>query len=81
MRKYEPIWEKLKAAQHEQWVIVSASSVAQMQTIINMVKVEKCAAQVTRTKLDLPGFGRLEVKKDPAKLQVMFRLLNSGDLL
>ena len=81
MRRYEVIWQKLKQAQAEQWVTVSASSVSQMQTIINMVQKEKSLAQVSRKRLDLPLFGKLEIKREPELKQVSFRLLNSGDLL
>jgi nucleoid DNA-binding protein len=81
MRKYEAIWEKLKAAEADQWVLVQASSAAHVETIVNMVCIEKSAAQVTRRRLDLPAFGKLEVRRDKAKCQVSFRLKNSGDLL
>lgn len=81
MRKYEVIWQKLKQAESEQWVIVRVSSASQIQSIINMVQKEKSLAQVSRKRLDLPAFGRLEIKREPNLKQVSFRLLNSGDLL
>lgn len=81
MRKYEVIWEKLKTAQSEQWVIVSIASATHMQAVINMVQKEKSLAQVSRKRLDLPQFGRLEIKREPELKRVSFRLLNSGDLL
>ena len=81
MRRYEGIWEKLKAADPEQWVIVTVASADRIQTIINMVQVEKSTANVTRKRLDLPAYGRLEIKREPAKKQVSFRLKDSGAAL
>lgn len=81
MRKYEGIWEKLKQAEPLQWVTVSVKSAVQIQTVINMVQNEKCAANVTRKRLDLPAYGTLEIKREPAQLRVSFRLKNAGALL
>lgn len=78
MRKYETIWEKLKAADDGQWVVVSVASASMIQTIINMVQLEKSRANVTRRKLDLPSFGRLEILREPEAKRVKFRLKNSG---
>ncbi len=81
MRKYEVIWQKLKQADAEQWVVVRISSAEQMQSVINMVQKEKTLAQVSRKRLDLPAFGKLEIKREPELKRVSFRLINSGDLL
>lgn len=78
MRKYEIIWEKIKAAEHDQWVIVTVKDIYMIQTIINMVQLEKSAAHTARKGLDLPAYGKLEIKRVPDKLQVHFRLKNSG---
>ena len=81
LRRYEVIWEKIKEADHDQWVAVKFSSPSQLQTIINMVQVEKSKAHVARKQLDLPGFGKLKIRREPDKMQVLFTLANSGDLL
>ena len=79
MRKYEGIWNKIKEAAPETWVSVSVVDAGMIPTIVNMVRVEKCTQNVDRQKLDLPGFGRMEVKREPEKKRVSFRLINSGD--
>ena len=79
MRKYEVIWNKIKEAKPETWVIVSVAHAEMIPTIVNMVRVEKCTQQVSRRKLELPGFGRMEVNREPEKKRVSFRLINSGD--
>lgn len=81
MRKYEEIWEKLKRTKMDQWVMVHFKSDHQLQTIINMVKKEKCSANITRKRLDLPSFGKLVIKRDPEAKRVYFSLSNSGDAL
>lgn len=81
MRKYEVIWEKLKAADPDQWIVVSVSCEAQIQTIINMVQLEKSRANVARKALDLPAFGKLKIKREPKLLKVQFILQNSGAAL
>lgn len=83
MRKYEIIWEQIKKASGDPdvWIPVKVSNLAYMQTIINMVCVEKSAANVARKGLDLPSFGRLEIRRQPELLTVSFRLKNSGAAL
>lgn len=83
MRKYEVIWEQIKKAssEAERWVEVQASTVAYMQTIINMVQLEKSRASVARRSLDLPSFGRLEIVRKPDDRKVLFRLKDSGAAL
>lgn len=80
MRKYEVIWERIKNCDPDKWVVVNCSSVAMIQTVINMVQVEKSEQQVTRRRLDLPQFGKLAIKREPEKLRVLFQLKNSGDV-
>jgi hypothetical protein len=80
MRRYEGIWEALKKAD-EGWVTVSVKNADMIQTIINMVQVEKSRAQVARKALDLPRFGKLVIKREPEHLRVSFRLNNSGAAL
>lgn len=81
MRKYEEIWELLKKADSGQWVEVKVSQVAQIQTIINMVQVEKSKAHTARKALDLPGYGRLLIRREPDAKRVLFSLKDSGALL
>lgn len=81
MRKYEVIWDKIKKADFDIWVKVDCASAAMIQTIINMVQVEKSAANVARKGLDLPQFGRLVILREPEIKRVSFKLKNSGDAL
>jgi len=81
MRQYEGIWEKLKQANHDQWVEVRVKNPDQIQTIINMVQNEKSTANVSRKRLDLPAFGRLVIRREPDKKRVLFLLKNSGAAL
>lgn len=81
MRKYEVIWEKIKNADPDKWVVVNCASIAMIQTVINMVQVEKSAQQVTRRRLDLPQFGKLVIQREPDAKRVLFRLKNNGDAL
>lgn len=83
MRKYEVIWEQVKkaSADADRWVEVGASTVPYMQTIINMVQLEKSRANVARRNLDLPSFGRLEIIRKPEERKVLFRLKDSGAAL
>ena len=80
-RKYEAIWLRIKAAGEGRWVDVRYSSESQMQTIINMVQLEKSRANVSRKELQLPAFGRLKIDRQPEKKLVRFTLINSGDSL
>lgn len=80
MRRYETIWELLKKAEPDQWVEVKVSRPSQIQTIINMVQVEKSRAHTTRKKLDLPGYGRLQIRREPENLRVLFKLNDAGAL-
>lgn len=82
MRKYEVIWEQIKkSTDPDKWVYVNVRSVDMIQTIINMVQVEKSAANVARKGLDLPSYGRLEITREPDKMRVGFRLKNNGAAL
>lgn len=81
MRRYEVIWEKLKAADPEQWVEVKVANANHIQTIINMVQVEKSRAHTARKALDLPGYGKLMIRREPENNRVLFALKNSGALL
>lgn len=81
MRKYEVIWEKIKHAPFGKQVEVTFSTLEQMQTIINMVQLEKSRAQVNRKKLDLPMFGKLVIVRRPKELKLFFSLKDSGDAL
>lgn len=81
MRRYEQIWELLKKADPEQWVEVKVSRPEQIQTIINMVQVEKSKAHTARKALDLPGYGRLMIRREPENKRVLFALKDSGALL
>jgi hypothetical protein len=80
-RKYEVIWEKIKAADPGQWVDVSVVDTSMIQTIINMVQVEKSTANVARKRLDLPAYGKLVIRREPEKKRVGFMLKNSGAAL
>lgn len=78
-RKYETIWLKIKEnLDPEVWVTVTVSNPAMIQTVINMVQLEKSRAQTVRKKLDLPQFGTLEIRREPEKLRVHFRIKNAG---
>lgn len=81
MRKYEHIWELLKKAEPDQWVEVRVRSDHQIQTIINMVQLEKSRATKYRKSLNLPLFGKLEIRRELDKLRVSFRLTNAGHML
>jgi hypothetical protein len=81
LRKYETIWQKIKDAGEGSWVIVKFSTPAQLNTIINMVQLEKSRANVARRELELPAFGRLVILRDVSNLTVRFTLKNSGDSL
>jgi hypothetical protein len=78
LRKYEVIWEEIKNAEVDKWVNVDVKDIAMIQTIINMVQVEKSAQNVNRKRLDLPAFGKLEIRRDLDKKRVSFRLRGSG---
>lgn len=80
MRKYEAVWEQIKNAEPDKWVHVNLASSTMMQTIINMVCVEKSAAQIARKQLDLPQFGKLVILREPEKRRVSFKLKNNGDV-
>lgn len=81
MKAYDSIWEKLKTADPDQWVVVSVANADRIQTIINMVQNKKSRANVTRKQLDLPQFGRLAIRREPEKKRVSFKLVNSGAAL
>lgn len=79
MRLYERIWLKIaETADPVLWVTVSANSLDQVETIVNMVQLEKCRANNARKALELPLWGRLAIKREPAKLLVHFKLRNAG---
>jgi hypothetical protein len=80
-RKYETIWLKIKEAGEGQWVDVRFSNPGQLQTIINMVSLEKSKAQKNRKDLGMPRFGKLQIDRRPEKNMVRFTLINSGDSL
>jgi hypothetical protein len=81
--RYNEIWEALKKAQTEpgKWIVVTVMDVEMMQTIINMVQNIKSRQQTTRKGLGLPAFGKLEIRREPEKKRLLFRLKNSGDAL
>jgi hypothetical protein len=83
MRKYEVIWDKIKDADSAagQWTVVKVSNKDMISTIVNMVMQEKSNAHRLRLAIGLPGYGKLEIKREPEKLQVSFRLRNAGALL
>lgn len=81
MRKYEHIWRQLKERGSDGWIVVTVRSQESIQTIINMVQNEKSAANVSRKRLDLPAYGKLEIRREPDKLRVSFRLKDSGAAL
>lgn len=78
-RKYEAIWLRIKEnLDPEVWVTVTVSNPSMIQTVINMVQLEKSRAQTVRKSLSLPLFGTLEIKREPDKLKVHFRIKNAG---
>lgn len=78
-RKYEGIWIRIRDnLDPEVWVTVTVSNLDMIQTVINMVQVEKSRANVARRDLELPGYGILEIKREPDKLKVHFRIKNAG---
>lgn len=78
-RLYEAIWLKIaETADPELWVTVSVLSPDRMQTIINMVQLEKSRANVVRKGLGLPSWGRLEIKRDVKALKLHFKLRNAA---
>lgn len=80
---YNQIWEALKKAQSDpqKWVVVAVMDIEMMQTIINMVQNIKSRAQTTHRALGLPQYGKLEIRREPQKKRLLFRLKNSGDAL
>lgn len=81
MRKYESIWMKLKDAGYEQKVVVAFNHPDQLQTIINMVQLEKSADQKNRKAMKMPSFGRLCIERRMDKKEVVFWLKDSGALI
>jgi hypothetical protein len=81
MRKYEALFDRIKAAPHDKWIQVNVASVEQIQVIINGLQNEKSKQQTTRRRLDLCQFGKLVIRRDEKNLRVMFALSNSGDSL
>lgn len=78
-RKYETIWLKIKDnLDPEVWITVTVTNHDMIQTVINMVQLEKSRANVTRKKLDLPSFGKLQIKREPEKFRVHFRINDAG---
>jgi hypothetical protein len=78
-RKYETIWLKIKDnLDPDVWITVTVSNPSMIQTVINMVQLEKSRAQTARKALQLPQFGTLEIKREPALLKVHFRIKNAG---
>lgn len=80
---YQLLWQSLIAAQTtpERWVEVKVADTARIQNICNVIQNIKSKANVTRRRLDLPAFGKLEIKRLPAEKKVLFRLKDSGDAL
>jgi hypothetical protein len=79
MRKYQEIWEAVKKLQNQdQWVKVDVAHPDQIQTIINMVQLEKSREHTARKGLGVPAFGRLQIRREPEKKRVYFNLKNSG---
>lgn len=80
LRRYEGIWEQIKltADDPDKWVPVRMNDIGMMQTIINMVMIEKSAANKHRKQLDLPLFGKLVIDRQPDNKCVRFKLKNSG---
>ena len=78
LRKYEVIWAQIREAEVDKWIHVDVKNVDMIQTIINMVQVEKSKQNVNRKRLDLPAFGKLEIKRELEKNRVSFRLNGSG---
>lgn len=78
MRKYQPLWNKIRDAAYNQWVVVELTSWSQHQTIINMVQLEKSRAKCARKGLDIPNFGKLVIERDEKNLKLRFRLEGAG---
>lgn len=78
MRKYEPLWNKIKEAAHNQWVVVDLPNWAIHQTVINMIQLEKSRAKCARKGLDIPNFGKLVIVRDEVNLKLKFRLEGAG---
>lgn len=78
MRKYEPLWNQIKEAAHNQWVTVTLTSWSQHQTIINMVQLEKSRAKCARKGLDIPNYGKLVIERDEKNCKLRFRLEGAG---
>ena len=78
-RKYEGIWHKIRDnLDPDTWVVVTTSNREMVQTVINMVMIEKSRANITRKRLDLPSYGKLEIRRDFPNLRVSFRLIDAG---
>jgi hypothetical protein len=60
---------------------VTVKAEPMIQTVINMVQLEKSAQQVSRRRLDLPQFGKLVIRREPEHLKVHFQITYSGDAL
>lgn len=79
MRLYEPIWLKIaETSDPSVWVTVQAHSREQMQTIVNMIQLEKSRANSARKLAELPLWGKLEIKREPKTLKLHFKLKNAG---
>lgn len=79
--KYGQILKLLMEGVNEEWVRVRVAHPDQIQTVINMVQNTKSRKHQARKIAGLPGLGRLEIRREPEKLQVFFRLKNAGCLL
>ena len=79
MRRYQEIWIKIKeTCDPDEWVTVTCTYPGQIQTVINMVQAEKSHEHTAKRATGQAGYGRLEIKRDFAKLQVSFKLRNAG---
>ena len=79
VRTYERIWLQIAATTDPSvWVTVQAHSPDQMKTIIGMVQLEKSRANMARKSLNLPSWGRLEIRREPKQLKLHFKLRNAG---
>jgi len=79
LRKYEVIWITVRDnCDPDLWTTVTVENREMIQTVINMVQLEKSRAHLARKALDLPGYGRLEIARYPKELKVSFRLKNAG---
>lgn len=71
-RRYHDVWEQIKKYK-KVTVKCKANKVA---TIVQAVQKEKARENAPRAALELPTYGKLEIKQDKEKGEIVFRLVS-----